>query len=365
MAEINEDKKKYISLTNIKSRAEAKKYFIVLNVFFIISSIAYILYCVLSYKFPIYLMPEIFKEKGFLLSLFITNGPILILVVVMVFFTIYASKVIKAEKISNTYAIFCFFLAPISWIWFYPRIMSPLKIILGEEEILSRKFIQQQTIKDKKTKSNFWLKFIIIFCFIFLFFLALTWYLSHFNSPSKRNQNNNATQCASGLNDPRFKVEGLEEASTSSVQETCPSPQELNGDICKTLVFTKPLKSEIIFNNEIKKDKYVKYLRKAIDNFLSDEYILNEAYENLVKIDPVYLKGKFIIISIDDSMFGGKDILLISKNKPDKIFLAWVYGNGENEPLTLRNFEEVDGPPCISDIQKVVINQLCNDAFGF
>lgn len=219
--------------------------------------------------------------------------------------------------------------------------------------------------KNKKIKIDFYSKFVLVTISLFIFFLALTWHLSYFNSPSKRNQNNNATQCASGLNDPRFKVEGLEEASTSSVQETCPSPQELNGDICKTLVFTKPLKSEIIFNNEIKKDKYVKYLRKAIDNFLSDEYILNEAYENLVKIDPVYLKGKFIIISIDDSMFGGKDILLISKNKPDKIFLAWVYGNGENEPLTLRNFEEVDGPPCISDIQKVVINQLCNDAFGF
>lgn len=205
-------------------------------------------------------------------------------------------------------------------------------------------------------------KYIIIFVFatLMIVFLESIWFFYFYSSKENASVTNNSWH-----EDPRFKVEGLEETSTPLTQKTCPLSQELDGDICKTLAFTKPLKSEIIFNSEIKKDKHVEYLRKTINNFLSSGYVLDEAYENLIKIDLVYLKSKFIIISADNNMFGGKDVLLISKNKPDKIFLAWVYGNGENESLTLRSFKEISGPPCISDIQKVAINQLCDDNFGF
>jgi hypothetical protein len=85
------------------------------------------------------------------------------------------------------------------------------------------------------------------------------------------------------------------------------------------------------------KDPYILYIRKAINNYLARKLEGNDNYEALEKVDPVYLKNRFIVLSIEDSLMGGREILLISQKKPDKIFYAWVYKAGDT--YELRSFD--------------------------
>ncbi|MFA6304366.1 MAG: membrane lipoprotein lipid attachment site-containing protein [Patescibacteria group bacterium] len=155
----------------------------------------------------------------------------------------------------------------------------------------------------------------------------------------------------------------------------------LNNDICKTATFTPPLEQEIAYNNEIKQDEYVKYLRRSLDDYLSSNFstqsrgfglidgihYADSAYGNFNMIDPAYLKSKFIVLSTDFNPFGGKGITLIFKNKPDRIFYAWVYryiGVGY-DLRDLSDYEKLqDGSNGVKEVQAGAINQLCNDEFG-
>ncbi|MFZ4648914.1 MAG: hypothetical protein ACOYMB_04810 [Patescibacteria group bacterium] len=370
----------YISLTNIKSRAEAKRYLITLNIFFATSVVIYILYRILLYKFPISSMPVLFMENGFLFSLFVTAGPLLVLWIVMVFFTVYASKVIKAERVSNTYAIFCFLFAPISWIWFYPRIMKPLRIILGKEETPSREFIQQQGAKEKKVKSNFWLKAIVVSISFCIFFLVLTWCVSRFSSPKKINQNNVAKQCASGLNDPRFKVESasaVDEAMIAKNNGTVAEKEQLlrnkesriEGEIMnKDWIESDPVRMEV--SKSIPKGSFFRDLEKipGTNKYLGI-YISDYSF---------YDRGNLSFHSCDELVYGQTDIegdyylflfdggdIIAKKNIPKyncgddgqstEVFLntksnnEYIYGSGvegnnrETERTKLINFHDYTG----------------------
>ena len=56
-----------------------------------------------------------------------------------------------------------------------------------------------------------------------------------------------------------------------------------------------------------------------------------EGYDNykaLKAVDQEYLKNKFIVLSIENALMGGKEISSLSQKKPDKIFIAWVYKAG-------------------------------------
>jgi len=181
-------------------------------------------------------------------------------------------------------------------------------------------------------------------------------------------------------------------------------------DLCKEGAFTSPSIQEVNYNKEIAQDKFVQYLRTAINNWLSGRYgsamnpkssecshyglldgkqcpdavyydanydpdgIFEEGdYDNdLSKIGLDYLESKFIILQTDPEPRGGKSIVLMFKNKPDKIFYAWIYGYlGENNKIVgfdLRALNEYDlagnKAPSLGETQKVFINQLCNDSFG-
>jgi hypothetical protein len=73
------------------------------------------------------------------------------------------------------------------------------------------------------------------------------------------------------------------------------------------------------------KDPYVLHIRKAINSFLSGKLIGRDSYKDLKAVDQEYLKNKFIVLSVENSLMGGRDISLISQKKSDKIFWAWVY----------------------------------------
>jgi len=116
-------KEEYMALTNIKSPEEAKKYFTKLKKLFIGT-------------FVFSTIMKIFSQVN-------DNGDInaffdfiflVLTVTILIYFIVYSVKVLKAEKLSKIYAAFCIILAPISWFWFYPYIMDPLKIILGEKK---------------------------------------------------------------------------------------------------------------------------------------------------------------------------------------------------------------------------------------
>lgn len=73
------------------------------------------------------------------------------------------------------------------------------------------------------------------------------------------------------------------------------------------------------------KDPYVLHIRKVINNYLSGKLVGGDHYKDLKAVDQEYLKNKFIVLSVENSLMGGRDISLISQKKPDKIFWAWVY----------------------------------------
>lgn len=168
-------------------------------------------------------------------------------------------------------------------------------------------------------------------------------------------------------------------------------------ELCKDSSFTAPLAQEMDFYKKVSKDNFVKYLRLALNNFLSGKYgtptnpktsykcydtglidgvqCPDGAFDDngytygLSKIDPTYLKSKFIVLQVDSAPMGGETIILLFKDKPDKVFGAWVYGYSENRGFDLRAFSEYDlsqnEAQNIIETQKMFINQICSPDIGF
>ena len=116
-------KEEYMALTNIKSPEEAKKYFARLKRLFIGTFVSSTIMKIFSYADDSSDLSAFFNFIFFVLT-----------ITILIYFIIYSVKVLKAEKLSKIYAGFCIILAPMSWLWFYPYIMDPLKIILGEKK---------------------------------------------------------------------------------------------------------------------------------------------------------------------------------------------------------------------------------------
>jgi hypothetical protein len=85
------------------------------------------------------------------------------------------------------------------------------------------------------------------------------------------------------------------------------------------------------------KNPYVLHIRKVINNYLRGKLVGDDNYKALAAVDQEYLKNKFIVLSIEDSLMGGREISLMSQMNPDKIFWAWVYRTGSL--YELRAFE--------------------------
>ena len=73
------------------------------------------------------------------------------------------------------------------------------------------------------------------------------------------------------------------------------------------------------------KDPCVRHIRKVIDNYLNGKLVGNDKYDDLKAVDQEYLRNRFVVLSVKNSIMGGREISLISQKKPDKIFWTWIY----------------------------------------
>jgi len=107
-----------------------------------------------------------------------------------------------------------------------------------------------------------------------------------------------------------------------------------------------PTKAEpIVFTQEQLNDYYqttknpfVLHIRKALNGYLSGTNVGMDSPDLVIEKDEIdgsptglssfdkdYYKSKFIVFMMNDSIAGGKFIRIIFQDKPDKVFIAWVY----------------------------------------
>ena len=84
-------------------------------------------------------------------------------------------------------------------------------------------------------------------------------------------------------------------------------------------------------------DPYVINLKQSLNKYLT----IGNGINDLVSYDSSYYKSKFVVLTINNNIGGGKDIQIIFQDKPDMVFSAWVYklATGEYE---LRSFNSKD-----------------------
>jgi hypothetical protein len=80
----------------------------------------------------------------------------------------------------------------------------------------------------------------------------------------------------------------------------------------------------------------VRYLRILFDAYLRGDSGREDEFKLLKKWSSDYYKSKYIVLSRDKNPFGGAFITIIFQDRPDKIFVAWVYPEGAARDLKIR-----------------------------
>lgn len=62
-----------------------------------------------------------------------------------------------------------------------------------------------------------------------------------------------------------------------------------------------------------------------------------EAMEDLASVDSEYLESPFLPLSIERNTWGGRVVSVLFRNRPDRVYSAWVYGQGPGD-YRLRGF---------------------------
>jgi hypothetical protein len=103
---------------------------------------------------------------------------------------------------------------------------------------------------------------------------------------------------------------------------------------------------EVQFTPEQLKEYYrvytnsdVRYLRTLFDGYLDKSGGTVQERQLLDKWSKDYFRSKFTVLSREKNMFGGTLITILFSDRPDKVFVAWVYPEGSNEQLTLKGFD--------------------------
>ena len=86
----------------------------------------------------------------------------------------------------------------------------------------------------------------------------------------------------------------------------------------------------------------VRYLRTLFDTHLKNSGGTEEERQLLHKWNKDYFRSKFIVLSRVNNIFGGTFITILFQDRPDKVFVAWVYPEGSNRKLILRRFDVGD-----------------------
>jgi len=87
------------------------------------------------------------------------------------------------------------------------------------------------------------------------------------------------------------------------------------------------------------KNPDVRYLRTVFDAYLKNSGATGQERNMLDTWSKEYFRSKFTVLSREDNTFGGALITIIFQDRPDKVFVAWVYPEGASKKLTLRRFE--------------------------
>lgn len=162
----------YMARTNIKNVNEAENYLSKLKILFVT-----VFFGMFLTRYVADAYPDIYSLV-FLLYL-----------ALLIYFVVYCVKILRLEKISRANAIFSILFAPLSWIWFYPEIANPLKIITGEKLPPEPSFFSEEQKKlRQKNNKRFWKKFtIFIVACIGIITLLSVWLYFYFQSNSLTN----------------------------------------------------------------------------------------------------------------------------------------------------------------------------------
>ena len=102
------------------------------------------------------------------------------------------------------------------------------------------------------------------------------------------------------------------------------------------------------------RDPYVLHLRKALNGYLdginvginSTGFIIRCEGRNPSGLDcfsKEYFRSKFVVVRVSKALGGGKLVSIIFQDKPDKLFVGWVYKYSGNMGFDLRGFWQSSG----------------------
>ena len=99
-------------------------------------------------------------------------------------------------------------------------------------------------------------------------------------------------------------------------------------------------------------DPFCRHLRLALDGYLdnsnqgmqSPSFViaphLSEGSSGLGSFDKDYYRSRFVVISIEGALCGGKLLTVLFREKPDKLFCGWIYKLGDGAGYDLRGWWE-------------------------
>jgi hypothetical protein len=90
------------------------------------------------------------------------------------------------------------------------------------------------------------------------------------------------------------------------------------------------------------KNADVRYLRTLFDAYVNSSGGTEEERQALDKWSKEYFRSKFVVLSRDRNTFGGTLITILFQDRPDKVFVTWVYPEGAKKTLRLRRFDVGD-----------------------
>lgn len=186
---------------------------------------------------------------------------------------------------------------------------------------------------------------ILILVFIIVFFIILEESWTDKNNSSKQAAVTDIVSEEEQPEDDMLELLEEIEKSTQSPEDTEP------------LEFSDITEEELQSYYAVYEVPYVLHLRKALNGYLTGtnegmddpEFVINGIKETekkygikdgLASFSKDYYKSKFVVMWIEDSITGGKNIDIVFQDKPDNIFRAWVYGNPEANYYDLRAFYE-------------------------
>jgi len=139
-----------------------------------------------------------------------------------------------------------------------------------------------------------------------------------------------------------YKLDPFDKVYTYTISKC-----EAGGESTEPLEFTEAQLQEYY---KVYDDPYVKHIRFIFNEYLSrkgedfDEYGLYNIGSTALQGDlekyEEYLDGKFVVLMLDDSPFGGAIMQIIFQDKPDKVFRVWVYPLADEIGYDLRSFKE-------------------------